>query len=99
MLEGADGKEALKVSEQHRGRIHLLVADVVMPQMSGCELARQLILSRPDLKVLFISGHAEDVISRHGVLVPEVNFLQKPFPAENLMRKVRELIEKCDARL
>lgn len=92
VLEGAQGKEALKVSEQHKGRIHLLVADVVMPQMSGCDLAQQLILSRPDLKVLYISGHAEDVISQHGVLVGEPNFLQKPFQPETLMRKVRELI-------
>ncbi|HEV8486603.1 MAG TPA: ATP-binding protein [Blastocatellia bacterium] len=92
VVEGAQGKEALKVSEQHKGPIHLLVADVVMPQMSGCDLAQQLILSRPDLKVLYISGHAEDVIFQHGVLVGEAHFLQKPFQPETLMRKVRELI-------
>jgi signal transduction histidine kinase/CheY-like chemotaxis protein len=92
VLEGANGKDALKVSERHNGRIDLLLTDVVMPQMSGWDLAQHLALSRPELKVLYISGHAEDVITQHGVLDAEVNFLQKPFQRETLLRKVRDLV-------
>jgi CheY-like chemotaxis protein len=92
VLEAADGKEALKISHQHRGRIHLLLTDVVMPHMSGRELAQKLAASRTDMKVLYMSGHTEDAIVRHGILVGEVNFLQKPFQSEVLMRKVRELL-------
>jgi signal transduction histidine kinase/CheY-like chemotaxis protein len=94
VLEGANGNDALKVSERHNGRIHLLLTDVVMPQMNGGELAHKLNISRPEMKVLYISGHPEEVISRHGVPAGEANFLHKPFQPETLMQKVRELIGK-----
>lgn len=93
VLKAGDGAEALALSERHQGPIHLLVADVVMPLMSGPELVDRLIVSRRNLKILYISGHPEEAIIRHGVLEAGVPFLPKPFTPENLVRKVREVLD------
>jgi two-component system, cell cycle sensor histidine kinase and response regulator CckA len=84
--------EALLLCETHRGTIHLLLTDVVMPHMSGAELAKRLARTRPDMKVLCMSGYTDDSIFRHGVLESEMAFLQKPFTPESLTRKVREVL-------
>ena len=84
--------DALLLAEKHRGDIHLLLTDVVMPQMRGVELARRLALVRPGLKVLFMSGYTDDSIVRHGVLDSKMAFLQKPFTPESLTRKLREVL-------
>ncbi|MBM4339954.1 MAG: PAS domain S-box protein [Deltaproteobacteria bacterium] len=90
-----DGKEALKFVQDHPDRdIHLLLTDVVMPGMSGKELADHLKLSTPQTKVLFISGYTDDAIVHHGVLDKGVNFVQKPFTPEGLARKVREVLDR-----
>jgi len=90
-----DGKEALKFVQDHPDRdIHLLLTDVVMPGMSGKELADHLKLSTPKTKVLFISGYTDDAIVHHGVLDKGVNFVQKPFTPEGLARKVREVLDR-----
>ncbi len=94
VLEAASGPDALELWSQHGGAIDLLVTDVVMPQMSGRELAERLREARPDLKVLYMSGYTNDVIARHGVLEAEVAFLQKPFAAESLGRKVRTVLDQ-----
>ena len=80
--------------EREGARVRLLVTDVVMPGMSGRELAEQLSAVRPTLRVLFMSGYTDDAISRHGILEEGVTFLQKPFTPDALSRKVRELLDR-----
>jgi CheY-like chemotaxis protein len=92
LLEASNGAEALRLSAAHPGPIHLLVTDVVMPQMSGRQLAAQLSSARPALKVLYVSGYTDDAIVRHGVLEKGLVFLQKPFTPAVLARKVREVL-------
>ncbi len=93
VLLAAGGPEALSVAAQHGSAIHLLVTDVVMPGMSGGELSRQLSLAQPAMKVLFISGHPDSSILHDGELDPSVAFLQKPFSAHELARRVREVLD------
>jgi PAS domain S-box-containing protein len=93
VLLAQNGQEALRVSEHHAGEIHALVTDVVMPHMNGPELASRLRPARPQMKVIFMSGYAEDAIVRHGVLDPDVYFLQKPFRPSELSRRVRDALD------
>jgi PAS domain S-box-containing protein len=93
VLAAADGPEALRVAEHHPGTIHILVTDVVMPGMSGREVGRQLAAERPEMRVLYLSGYADDSIVHHGVLEPGLAFLQKPFTPETLARRVREVLD------
>ncbi|MBN2037965.1 MAG: response regulator, partial [Chitinispirillaceae bacterium] len=93
VLIAADGDEALKVSAGHAGDIQLLLTDVVMPRMNGWMLAQQLKKTRPALKVIYMSGYTDDVIVRHGEFDPGIPFLSKPFTAEAMMRKVREVMD------
>jgi PAS domain S-box-containing protein len=93
VLEAHNGHEALKICNSHEGPIHLLVTDIVMPQMSGRELATISESIRPGIKVLFMSGYTENAIVHHGVLDPGTAFLQKPFRMESLTRKVREILD------
>jgi len=93
VLEAPSGKTALDLAVEHDGRIHLLITDVIMPEMSGRQLAERLKEQRPELKVLFVSGYTDDSIIRHGILEPGIAFLQKPFSPEVLARKVREVLD------
>ena len=86
ILQAETGAEALAVSERHSEPIHLLLTDVTMPQMTGVELAQRLQLSRPQMKVLYVSGYAADSIE------PGVSFLSKPFRDEALVEKVQEVL-------
>jgi len=86
--------EAIRLAEEHQGEIHLLITDVVMPEMNGRELARRLLSLFPGLKRLFMSGYTADVIAHHGVLEEGVPFLQKPFTSDALAAKVREVLNQ-----
>jgi two-component system cell cycle sensor histidine kinase/response regulator CckA len=94
ILTASSGAEALEISATHEGHIHLLLTDVVMPNMSGRQLADHLQLSRPQTKVLFLSGYTENTVVHHGVLDAGVDFLPKPFSRENLSKKLREVLGK-----
>ncbi len=93
VLPAADGDEALQVSRSHQGPIHLLITDVVMPGMSGKQLAQGLAESRRDMKVLYTSGYTDNTIVHHGVLDEGTPFLEKPFNFKTLNQKVRELLD------
>jgi PAS domain S-box-containing protein len=96
VLEAPDGNRAFLLAQNHSGeKIHLLVTDVVMPQMGGRELANRLKSIRSDIKVLFISGYTDNAIVHHGVLDPGIEFLQKPFSPSALVQKVREVLDRC----
>ena len=82
------------MSEQTPGPIHLMLTDVVMPGMSGGETARAPAAQRPEMKVLFMSGHTENSIVHHGVLDPGVAFIQKPFRSDLLVHKVRQMLDQ-----
>ncbi len=94
VLAAADGQSALDQALGREGPIDLLVTDVIMPEMSGRQLADRLRERQPELKVLFVSGYTDDAIVRHGILEPGIAFLQKPFTPEALARKVREVLDK-----
>src|SRR5436309_1044541 len=94
VLVAAGGAEALDLAERYAGPIHLLLTDVVMPEMSGRELAHRLASLRPDARVLYMSGYADEAIAQHGVLDPGTAFLQKPFTPDGLARKVREVLDQ-----
>ena len=85
--------EALRLAQSHAGAIHLLMTDVVMPEMNGRELSRQLLALHPKLKLLFMSGYTADIIAHNGVLDDDVDFIQKPFSRQDLAAKVREVLD------
>jgi len=93
VLEAESGLRALEIGEGFGGRIDLLVTDIVMPKMSGRDLAEALVLLRPGLKVLFVSGYTDRTVVDHGVLEPGSDFLQKPFSPDALARKVRQVLD------
>jgi CheY-like chemotaxis protein len=93
VLEAADGHEALQLAARIREPIHLLVTDVIMPRLGGRELARRIRDLRPQIRVLFASGYAEDGITHDGVLEPGVHLLSKPFSPQDLAARVRHLLE------
>ena len=93
VLEAVDGVQALEVAAAHKGAIQILVTDVVMPRLSGRELASRIAAQRPNIKILFISGYTDDSIFRHGVLEGGVAYLQKPFNLKAIAQKIREALD------
>jgi DNA-binding NtrC family response regulator len=94
VLEASTGEEALLLCERRKEPIHMLLVDVVMPGMSGWELAKNLLSLYPEMKVLYMSGYTDNTIAHHGILKPGLNYIQKPFTLEGLAKKVREALDK-----
>ncbi|MCM3876283.1 MAG: response regulator [Thermoanaerobaculia bacterium] len=93
VLSAESGHQALELARDHRGKIDLILTDVVMPEMSGREVERRLAEAGHTARVLFMSGYSDDAILQHGVLETGVAFLQKPFTPAALGRKVREVLD------
>ncbi|HEV7703788.1 MAG TPA: PAS domain S-box protein [Gemmatimonadaceae bacterium] len=98
VLEASDGQEALRVCAQHDGRIHLVVSDMVMPEMSGSELAELIAESFPEVRVLLMSGYTRDEAARRGIASERYSFLEKPFTPTKLAARVRELLDHARPR-
>lgn len=94
VLSASTPSEAVRIARQRPGTIHLLVTDVVMPEMHGPALARELAALQPFMRVLYISGYSDNDISAHGVIDPELEVLQKPFTQQSLLRKVRDILDQ-----
>ncbi|MEW6736293.1 MAG: response regulator [Acidobacteriota bacterium] len=92
VLEASQGEEAISICQQHPGPIHLLITDIVMPRMSGPQIAAHLIALRPQMRVLYVSGYAGSALSRHGIF-EGVAFLQKPYSLDTLANKIREVLD------
>ncbi len=93
VLEAANGGSALLKCEKYKEPIHLILSDVVMPEMSGRELVERLLLIHDEMKVLYMSGYTDDAIIQHGILEEKVQFLQKPFTPMSLLEKVRKILD------
>jgi len=93
VVESSRGKEAIRLYSENDRAVDLLLTDVVMPEMSGKEVADQLTALKPELKVLFMSGYTDEAIVHHGVLDSNIEFIQKPFTPAALARKVREVLD------
>src|SRR5262249_46284381 len=94
VLSAGGPSDALEIARRHAGPIHLLLTDVVMPEMSGRDLAGRLVQERPGLKILYMSGYTDDAIVHHGVLDPGTVLLQKPFTPDRLTRMVGDILTR-----
>lgn len=92
VVEAENGEAGVAAAEKHAGKIDLVITDVVMPGMGGRQLVERLAESRPETKVLYLSGYTEDAIVNEGSIESGTAFLQKPFTLQNLSRKVREVL-------
>jgi len=97
VLEANNGTEALAIARKYKRPIHLMISDVIMPQMGGARLAEELAAERPDMKVLFVSGYAETTVQRHGTIDVTSRFLQEPFSLRTLAHKIREILDPHEA--
>jgi CheY-like chemotaxis protein len=94
VIEAANGRDALAKIKDYKGDIHMVISDVIMPEMSGASLVQELKQVLPAAKTLFVSGYTGDAMYRHGGFTEEAEFLQKPFTPSALARKVREILSK-----
>lgn len=93
VLSASNGKEAMHVSQTYPHRIHLLITDVLMPEIDGPELAKTLCAVRPDLRVIYISGYTDDCLAPEGILEPGTVLVNKPFSVRVLSAKMREVLD------
>jgi two-component system cell cycle sensor histidine kinase/response regulator CckA len=97
VLEAGNGEEALAAAARWQGPVKLLLSDVVMPLMSGPEIGRRVREVCPDIRVLYMSGHADSSLVHHGILDPGVDLIEKPFESDDLLRRVREILDRVKA--
>ena len=97
VLEAASPSEALRLAREHAAEIRLVLSDVVMPEMSGPALADKLAAIVPGARVLFVSGYTDDEVVSRGLGSPQLDLLQKPFSAQQLVERVREALDRQDA--
>jgi DNA-binding response OmpR family regulator len=93
VLVADSGATALRIAEEYSGAIPLIVTDVIMPGLSGRQAAETVKAARSEVDILFISGYTSEAIAKHGVLEPGAKFLSKPFTTEDLLRKVRDVLD------
>ncbi len=93
VLAAQSPTEAIRLVNEHSGQVHLLITDVVMPEMNGRDLSRNLALIYPEVRCLFMSGYTANAIAHHGVLDEGVHFIQKPFRSKDLAAKVRTILD------
>jgi FixJ family two-component response regulator len=98
VITAPGGKEALAEMESRKCGVSLLVTDVVMPQMSGKELAQKLLRLCPEVQVLFVSGYTGNAVAHRGMLDPGIDFMQKPFDSKEFLRKIREILNRGGAQ-
>jgi two-component system cell cycle sensor histidine kinase/response regulator CckA len=98
VIEAENGECGLRLAEDCKERIDILITDVVMPGIGGRELAKRLLSLRPGISVLYLSGYTEDAVATQGALGPGTAFLQKPFTLQNLAKKVRDVLLSNSAR-
>jgi PAS domain S-box-containing protein len=98
VIDARTGLDALRIVRRHEGEVHLVMTDLVMPEMGGRDLAERVQLIRPHTKVLYLSGYSDDVVLRRGLLDPHMAYLQKPFTPDELTRTVREVLEGAEER-
>ena len=98
VLEAQGAGEALSLCAKHAGAIDMLLSDVVMPQMSGPELAKRVAAAHPGMKILCMSGYTDDAVVRHGALEGGIAFIQKPFTPDVLAKKVRDVLDGVERR-
>lgn len=94
MLEAEDGSAAMKIIEEDRNRIDLLLTDLIMPKMGGHELASKIHKKNPDLKVLFMSGYASHAVDSLKPIEKKLSFISKPFTTKTLQQKVRQVLDR-----
>ena len=92
VLAAGSPAEAIRTAGEFKGHIHLLMTDMLLPEMSGLELSDKIKATRPDIKCLFMSGYTADVMSHNGILNAGIHFLEKPFAMDNLSTKLREAL-------
>jgi two-component system cell cycle sensor histidine kinase/response regulator CckA len=93
VLEAGDGISAIELAEKYDGTIHALISDVILPALSGSDLAKKLLVRRPAMKVLYVSGYPGEMLSHQGVLKTGITLLQKPYTQQALLHKLRELLD------